>query len=243
MPFTPAHPAIVLPFLRSRYFSATGLIMGSMAPDFEYFIRMNTGSEHGHTLPGLFYFDLPVSLLFATLFHLVVKKSLVSNLPVFFQHRFCCSFRFNFLIYLKKHYLIFMLSVLAGAFTHILWDSFTHNTGYFAQRLDVYKNTFISFLGIRYPLFFVLQQLSTLLGLVIVLTFIIFLKPQFVQKSNKPSLYYWLSVMLITFVVTGIRFAFKSSDLNLGNFVVVSISGFCVALIVAGMYPRFNFQS
>jgi hypothetical protein len=42
MPFTFAHPAIVLPLkhLPKRWYSLTGLIIGSMTPDFEYFIRM-----------------------------------------------------------------------------------------------------------------------------------------------------------------------------------------------------------
>ena len=42
MPFTFSHPAIVLPLVRKsgHWFSATGLIIGSLTPDFEYFMRM-----------------------------------------------------------------------------------------------------------------------------------------------------------------------------------------------------------
>jgi hypothetical protein len=241
MPFTPAHSAIVLPFISSRYFSATGLIAGSVAPDFEYFIRMSVEGEH--TLYGLFYFDTPVALALAVLFHLVIKKSFITNLPAFFRHRFYCALPFNFLKYLKKHYIIVLMSILMGAFSHILWDSFTHGDGYFAQRLDIYDKTYMTFFGIRYPLFFALQHISTLVGLSAIIAFIISLKPQPVHNPNKTSWYYWLSVMLITFVVMGMRFAIKSSDLNLGNFVVVSISGFCIALIITGMmYSKSNFQ-
>ena len=53
MPFTPAHTALVLPFIQKRYLSATGLIAGSVAPDFEYFFKMSTNGVHGHTIPGL----------------------------------------------------------------------------------------------------------------------------------------------------------------------------------------------
>jgi hypothetical protein len=68
MPFTPAHPAIVLPLIRSRYFSATGLIIGSLSPDFEYFFKMSVDSIYSHSKVGLFYFDLPVTIVLALLF-------------------------------------------------------------------------------------------------------------------------------------------------------------------------------
>ncbi|WP_240482010.1 DUF4184 family protein [Flavobacterium psychrophilum] len=39
MPFTFSHPAIILPlrYLPRQWFSLTGLIIGSLTPDFEYF--------------------------------------------------------------------------------------------------------------------------------------------------------------------------------------------------------------
>ena len=56
MPFTPAHPAIVLPLIRSRYFSATGLIIGSLSPDFEYFFKMSVDSIYSHSKGGIILF-------------------------------------------------------------------------------------------------------------------------------------------------------------------------------------------
>lgn len=43
MPFTFAHPAAVLPFSKKQvnYISVTALILGSMAPDFEYFYTLD----------------------------------------------------------------------------------------------------------------------------------------------------------------------------------------------------------
>ena len=68
MPFTFAHPAIVLPLLKkkySRYFSATGLIVGSMAPDFEAFIGFRKEKIYSHNWLGVFWFDLPLALIIA----------------------------------------------------------------------------------------------------------------------------------------------------------------------------------
>ncbi len=49
MPFTFSHPAIVLPFLKKKHFSATALVVGTMSPDLEYFFRMKIQSEISHT--------------------------------------------------------------------------------------------------------------------------------------------------------------------------------------------------
>ncbi|MEB0248571.1 DUF4184 family protein, partial [Mucilaginibacter sp. 5B2] len=61
MPFTISHPAVILPlnYLPKRFISLTALVVGSLTPDFEYFIRMKVQSDYSHTLPGLFWFDLP----------------------------------------------------------------------------------------------------------------------------------------------------------------------------------------
>ena len=57
MPFTFAHPAAIIP-INSRFkskFCLTGLVLGSMAPDFEYFIRLKPYSAYGHNLIGFLY--------------------------------------------------------------------------------------------------------------------------------------------------------------------------------------------
>src|SRR5690242_5688377 len=120
MPFTPAHVALVLPAVRMnpRYLSATGLIIGSMAPDFEYFFRMSSDAKYGHTLPGLFLFDLPVTVLLAIVFHQVVKQKLISHLPVFLQTRLQPLRQLDFMTHLKTYFMAFAVSALVGAASH-----------------------------------------------------------------------------------------------------------------------------
>ena len=83
MPFTFCNPAIILPLakINRNRISATGLILGSMSPDFEYFIKMRMEKIHGHSFWGLFYFDLPLTLLLCFVFHLFVRDSLIEHLP------------------------------------------------------------------------------------------------------------------------------------------------------------------
>jgi hypothetical protein len=243
MPFTPAHPAILIPFFRWRYASATGLVAGSMAPDFEYFLRMSVEGEYGHTIEGSFCFDLPVALAISWIFHQLVKESFIRNLPAFFQTRFSCALLFDFKSFLKEHFLIFLLSAWVGVMSHIFWDGFTHNDGYFARHLSIYKGTSIPFLGVNYPLFYALQQISTYVGLAAIFIYICFLPHRVQTQKAKPSFYYWMWIMLITFIVTGIRFSIRNDDFSLGCVVVVNITGFCMGLIItAAAEARFNFK-
>lgn len=235
MPFTAGHPAIILPLIRSRYFSATGLIIGSLSPDFEYFFKMSVNGIHSHTKAGLFYFDLPVTIILSLLFHQLVKSNLIANLPAFLQKRFQDTLHFNFLNYLKSNWGIFLLSALFGAASHIFWDSFTHNNRFFVRQFsEIYQNSSVSFNGADYPLFYVLQQISTAVGLTVVILYIILKKPINDFEAVKPRISYWLVVFAIGVVVLRIRFFINFDDYNLGNVVVTSITGLLIGVVCCG---------
>ncbi|OAB48362.1 hypothetical protein PBAT_01615 [Paenibacillus antarcticus] len=87
MPFTFAHPLYAAPLklLKPKYMSLTGIILGSMAPDFEYFIALEPYQSIGHTTKGFFIQAIPLSILLAFVFHLLIKVPLTRNLPSLFD--------------------------------------------------------------------------------------------------------------------------------------------------------------
>src|SRR5574338_195989 len=89
MPFTFSHPAAVLPlgYFPKRFISMTGLVIGSTAPDFEYFIRMKNRSYYSHTWLGLLWFDLPLVIILAFIYHGIVRNMFLDDLPVIFTKR------------------------------------------------------------------------------------------------------------------------------------------------------------
>lgn len=238
MPFTPAHTAIILPFINRRRFSATALIAGSVAPDFEYFFKMSVNSEHSHTLPGLFYFNLPVVVFLSFVFHLVVKRNLLQNCPAFIQKRFYPLMQLNFRGYVRQNLWIFILSALVGAASHIFWDAFTHGKGFFVQHLWFYPGRYVPFDGVNYPLWYALQHISTAVGLVIVTLYIVLKKPIESAQIYKPGWVYWIVFLAVASAAYAIRFWIAPDDFMLGNAVVTSISGICIALIVCGFLPQ-----
>ena len=234
MPFTPAHPAIILPFLRKRWASATGLVIGSLTPDFEYFFKVSVDSTHSHTIAGLFYFDLPVTLVLAFVFHEVVKRNLIHNLPPFFQRRLHHLLALDFRDFLVKHWFIFLSSALIGAASHIFWDAFTHAHGFFVKAIPFLHTYHIRYDGARYPLFYTLQHFSTAIGLLAVFVYAVAMKPS-EGKVVWPTIGYWAIIVAVTASVVTMRFMLDEWSPKVGNQVVSLISGLCLAMVVAGL--------
>lgn len=206
-----------------------------MSPDFEYFFKMSVSGIHSHTKAGLLYFDLPVTILLSLLFHQLVKGNLIGNSPIFFQRRFQDTLNFNFLNYLKNNWFIFLFSALLGAASHIFWDSFTHNNRFFVRQFsEIYQTTSVPFNGATYPLFYVLQQISTVVGMLVVTLYVILKKPVGDAETVAPRISYWLLVFAIAVVVLRIRFFIHPSDYNLGNVVVTGITGLMIGVVCCG---------
>lgn len=236
MPFTPAHTALVLPFLRLGYMSATALIVGSVSPDFEYFFTMDDKASHGHTLSGIFYFDIPISIFLAFVFHRFVKINLINNLPYFLQRKFFALKEFDFEIYFRKHWLTFIASAILGIGSHLFWDSFTHPNTFIVKNLSIYE-TIVPFHGARYPLFYALQVISSYVGLLIVLIYILLKKPDRSVTMVRPVISYWIVLMVITGIVFFLRFYWLPHTLNLVRGVITLVTGLCIALLIAGRIP------
>jgi hypothetical protein len=212
-----------------------------MSPDFEYFFRMSVTGIYGHTIGGIFYFDVPVTVFLALIFHGIVKKNLIVNLPAFLSRRFQDTLKLDFWSYLKNNWGLFLASAVLGTASHVFWDSFTHNDRFFVRLFsDVYDSTYVPFDGANYPLFYVLQQVSTALGLTVVIVYILLKKPLPNFEPSAPRMGYWLLVLIIAIAVLRIRFFVQPSDYNLGNVVVTSITGLMAGVVIAGFIPFRN---
>lgn len=230
MPFTFSHPAIVLPlsFLSRKRFSLTGLVIGSMAPDFEYFIRMRIQSSYSHTITGLLWFDLPLSILLAFIFHNIVRNCLFENLPFILKSRFFEFTKFDWNVYFKNNWFVVLTSVLIGAASHIIWDGFTHGDGYFVEIFTVLSNQ-VDLLELQIPIFRILQHSSTLLGGLIIM-FGFYKMPIDNNTPRHMGLKYWVIFigLLIVLIIFRISIGF---DFRLyGDLVVTAISAGLISL-------------
>jgi hypothetical protein len=236
MPFTAAHTVAVLPLVNSRRLSATALVFGSMAPDFEYFIRMDVLGIWGHNLRGIFLFDLPMTFALVVLFHKVVKNNLINNLPVFFQKRFVRLKHLSLKQDVFDRPAAFVVCACLGALTHVTWDAFTHQHGYFVQTLSsVYEDSYVFFDGVNYPLWYALQHISTWIGMFILVIYLLLLKPG-EGETVKPGVVYWIILAAISAAALWLRFQFPHRP-GLDMWAISVISGACAGLIILGFLP------
>lgn len=241
MPLTFAHPAIILPlnYLPKRWFSLTGLIVGSVVPDFEYFIRMKVYSIYSHTWFGLIWFDLPLAFVLTFVYHNIVRDMLISNLPRLLYRRLSIYKGFNWNNYAKKNLLVVVISILIGAASHLFWDSFTHENGYFVIVFNMINP--VNVLGVYLPLYKVIQHLSTLAGGIVILIAISKLKKMSDQTQNN-TLRYWVMVVAVVIAVLALRIALGLSILQYPNLIVTALSGFIAGVILVPVIVKSDKQ-
>jgi membrane-bound metal-dependent hydrolase YbcI (DUF457 family) len=190
MPFTLAHPAIILPLNKSKRFSITALIAGSMVPDFEFFFQLREVENIGHHWYGILLFDFPVALFFCFIFHNLLRNALVINLPASMRNRVAGVPDFDWNSYAWTNKWTVALSLFTGIASHILLDGFTHYDGLFTELFPLLA-TKISISSFAIPVYFLLQLLFSVMGLVVVCYTILRLPQQQTTISEEKNKWYW----------------------------------------------------
>ncbi|TFF40215.1 DUF4184 family protein [Mucilaginibacter psychrotolerans] len=244
MPFTFAHPAIVLPLgrLSKRTVSLTALVIGSMIPDFEYFIRMKLIGIYGHSLGGLFWFDLPLGMLVYFAYQRLVKKHLIDYLPAYLNRRFSTYKSIDAGGVSAKGVITIMICLLIGSASHLFWDGFTHKQRYFAAHFPIFTST-INLVGHPVFVYKFLQHCSTVIGFSVIGIAITRLpKGEASGQQNKAR--FWLSVSAIMLLVLAIKAIAciktwnSQSEFPYGDIIVTAISGLLLGLLLVGSYAR-----
>ncbi len=167
MPFTLSHPAAVLPIARRwpNAFVLSALVAGSLAPDLAYFAPVTVPRVESHSLPGLFGYCLPASAALFVAFHLVFKRPLATLLPDSLARRVA---RWTAGGLPDRPAASIVASLLLGAVTHLLWDSFTHETSALVRHWPVFQTTVFTLSGMPVSVARLLQHGSSLLGLLVI---------------------------------------------------------------------------
>lgn len=237
MPLTFAHPAVVLPFggRNKRGLSLTGLVIGSMVPDFEYFLRMRLKSTYSHQWDGLLWFDIPLGVALVIIYELWIKSPLMANLPSWLNRRVSRlgGYRDNYTV---NYLLSVFIAVAIGAATHILWDSFTHPTGSFVKEIHQLRHI-VKWHGRKFPVYSLLQYAGSLFGGLFILILALAL-PKGQSTRAKSISGFWLQLLLVMIVVVVIRLAMGLPLKEYGNIAVTVIDGGLLGLIVASFLNR-----
>jgi hypothetical protein len=141
----------------------SALVVGSLAPDFHYFLNLAPDGRFSHTVRGIFLFCLPVGLAVLWIFHKLLKLPLISLAPERHQQRLV-RFTKPFCWGPSSRFLLILFSLLVGALSHLAWDAFTHSRGFVVRNLPDMRTPPLGEFGSNRPLYNLLQLGSSVLG-------------------------------------------------------------------------------
>ncbi|MDV8114372.1 DUF4184 family protein [Bacillus sp. BAU-SS-2023] len=237
MPFTLAHPAVVI-FSKNKNFNLLGLILGSMAPDFIYFLLFNPSSNLGHTLLGFIILNLPICFLLNYLILKFIKNPFIINLPSKICNYYTYLINYDFNFKSTKNIFVFTYSCIVGMLTHIIWDAFTHKTGYFVVNINLLKES-IHILGYQVPFFKLLQHGSTLLGFFVILYYFYTIRRYSNKYIRSNKFQYHLTAISIQILIIILSYLiFK--NFGIGRFVVTFINGLFLGYLTSSIIYRYK---
>ncbi len=222
MPFTFSHPAAVLPlaFIPKKWMSVTGLVIGSLTPDFEYFFNMKQDSIYSHTWAGIFWFDLPLALILVYLYNSLIRKGFIENLPPFLNRRFSRFAESSINLNRIKDFVVALFSLLIGITSHIIWDKLTHKTVNLIDEQEHYH---------------VFWEANSLIGAAVIAAVILNMPRGIKTQKKTTPLFYWSLISIITATVVYTRFLATTQFNDLG---VSAISGFFIGWIVTSVAEK-----
>ncbi|GGG80163.1 DUF4184 family protein [Paenibacillus radicis (ex Gao et al. 2016)] len=188
MPFTLSHPLFAAPLKKViPALSVTGLVLGSMAPDMEYFVAMQSFRSIGHSLPGFLLLGLPLCIAIAIAYTRVLKPALPAFMPSaggidrfvqeYAQRSSPACLSITFL-----GWTMFVLSAFIGYFTHIFVDNWTHRYGFFVLRVP----SLLERVG-PYGVYYLLQLGLSLLGVAVPALWLMVKWIRWLMRDTKPE--------------------------------------------------------
>src|SRR5450432_3949211 len=165
MPFTLSHAAASLPFRRLNPIWPA-LVIGTFAPDLQYFIWISDEDRSGHHFPDVLLFTLPFALLVLWVFEWVVKGPVIELLPSGLQRRLRDKTEpLSFSSW--RQFGLIVLWTAVGIATHVGWDQFTHSYSELAAHWNLLRAVLPLPSGHSIQFAHLLQHISTIGGIAV----------------------------------------------------------------------------
>ncbi len=133
-----------------------------MVPDLAYFLPLGVRRGQSHSLQGLAWFCLPAGLLVWGLYRALVRPLAIAVAPSAVARRLRPAEPAAFS---AAGVLGATVSVVVGAVTHLVWDSFTHGSGFVVRALPLLRARIELFDGRTPQVHTLLFHASTAAGL------------------------------------------------------------------------------
>ena len=132
MPFTLSHPAAILPLRRLKPLRTVPLVLGALAPDFSHYLPWSVRAwfPETHNLAASWRVCVPLCLVILGFCYLLRVPLTALMTP---RARWLCLTAIEPFGKRWVEWLLAPLAILIGTWTHLLWDSFTHSSGWMVR--------------------------------------------------------------------------------------------------------------
>ncbi|MDQ8735236.1 DUF4184 family protein [Paenibacillus sp. LHD-38] len=240
MPFTLSHPLFAAPLKKViPSLSMTGLILGSLSPDIEYFIAMQPFRSIGHSIEGFFLLVLPICIAFAFGFHFIIKPSLPELLPkIGGIHQYASYLNRTWRMSEIADWIRFIISLFIGFLSHVFLDHFTHSGGWFVLRVPFLQTEFMG----DY-VYHILQLSLSVLGAAIPGLYFIYRYLDWKRNYNRSAAYqqsrspfkYWGLFLLAASVLLFGKLMISGNFFSISIWVVAPITAAVLALYLTSI--------
>lgn len=165
MPFTLAHPVAVVPLRGLKYLRTAPLVIGAMIPDLPYYLpgRFNYLRPETHSFTGSFTTCLLLGYAALGAVYLL-RRPLTALLSP--RARWLCLAALAPFHRRPLEWALASVSIVLGVWTHLLWDSFTHENGWVVRRVAALSAP-VSLGSYHVTVCHVLQYVSSAFGLAV----------------------------------------------------------------------------
>jgi hypothetical protein len=224
VPFTLAHPAVVLP-LRGLGLPMTAMVAGSLVPDAPMFVGFQDARSLSHAPLGVVTIDLALGMAGLVLWFGFFRRPLVDMAPDRWRNRLPETVRVG-----RRGWLLAVPAVMVGSATHVVWDSFTHEDAWGVRHVAALQEELLGVAANEWA-----QHVFSVLGLgVVVVVALRYLSGLHEQPPRPgPLVARWAFVVVLT------------SGLLLGLWIAVLVTswgaeamlyyGVVTAMLVAGL--------
>lgn len=250
MPFTFSHIGFILPIKKKwkSKFSITGLVFGSLAPDYDILFRLTNVRFHifQYDIKTILFLIFPLALASAFAFHLFCRNIIIDNLPAVYRLQYRQHTSFNFTSFLKKHFLRVSLSIIFAILLHLFLDFMCHFLNAYQVKMfmlqfsdsDIIANVAYVFGIYGLPILF------SLIGFYLIYKYEY--HKHFSIKNlaiNKKQFLFWFTMVVFTILFSILKFLITEVDHEFFiDFIIISLTSSFLVAIYANCLFYYIFQ-